>query len=140
MVHSAFARPLPCCARTVPKAPSTRIIDRIHICSVGRTRQAARSHPNPTPARSQTMRPHALALVLALLVAPAALAAADFQRPANGDCITITGSQEVSLYPEQYMMVGDARDRDGFVTQARGGGLRAAAAAAASPRQVAAGN
>ena len=68
------------------------------------------------------MRPQALAALLALLAAPAALAAEGFQRPANGDCIALSTGSDVSLFPEQYMMVGDARAQDGFITQARGAG------------------
>lgn len=63
------------------------------------------------------MRPQALAALLALLAAPAALAAEGFQRPANGDCIALSTGSDVSLFPEQYMMVGDARAQDGFITQ-----------------------
>lgn len=70
---------------------------------------------NKSPAR--TMRYQALAVLLALLAAPAAMAATGFQRPDNGDCIALTTGSEVSLFPEQYMMVGDEQSNNGFVTQ-----------------------
>lgn len=87
------------------------------------------------------MRPQALAALLALLAVPAALAAEGFQRPANGDCIALSTGSDVSLFPEQYMMVGDARSQDGFITQARGAGvaplhLCQVAAAAALPSDI----
>ncbi|KAI7839391.1 hypothetical protein COHA_006792 [Chlorella ohadii] len=63
------------------------------------------------------MRALALAALLALLAAPISLAAEGFQRPTNGDCIALSTGSDVSLFPEQYMMVGDERSKDGFVTQ-----------------------
>ncbi len=94
-----------------------------------RSERARNTNPAPSargvllqnkPAR--TMRAQALAALLALLAAPIALAAEGFQRPTNGDCIALTTGSDASLFPEQYMMVGDERSKDGFVTQASAGG------------------
>ena len=105
-----------------------------------RSERARNTNPAPSargvllqnkPAR--TMRALALAALLALLAAPISLAAEGFQRPTNGDCIALSTGSDVSLFPEQYMMVGDERSKDGFVTQARAGGCLPACAKSPPP-------
>jgi hypothetical protein len=65
-----------------------------------------------------------IAVLLALLCATAARAAPAYVRPMNGDCITMGGGTAdlstagLSLYPEQFMLVGDEAAQDTFYTEA----------------------
>lgn len=70
------------------------------------------------------MRPVCLALLgaVALLCSPH-VAAVDYARPVNGDCLQTGGAgtpADAQLYPEQYMLVGDEQTQDGLSTQASG--------------------
>lgn len=67
------------------------------------------------------MRPVCLALLgaVALLCSPH-VAAVDYARPVNGDCLQTGGAgtpADAQLYPEQYMLVGDEQTQDGLSTQ-----------------------
>ena len=68
------------------------------------------------------MFPQPIAVLLALLCAAAAHAAPAYERPMNGDCIATSGTIDVStglsLYPEQFMLVGDEADQGTFYTEA----------------------
>jgi hypothetical protein len=65
-----------------------------------------------------------IAVLMALLCATAARAAPAYVRPMNGDCITMgSGTADLStaglsLYPEQFMLVGDEAAQDTFFTEA----------------------
>ena len=82
-----------------------------------------------TPARPITkspdvnMLPQPIAvLLLVLLCTTAARAVPAYERPMNGDCITMSGTTDlstgVSLYPEQFMLVGDNATQGAFYTEA----------------------
>lgn len=67
------------------------------------------------------MSPQPIAVLLALLFAAAAHAAPAYERPMNGDCIAMSGtidlSTGLSLYPDQFMLVGDEADQGTFFTE-----------------------
>lgn len=72
--------------------------------------------------KQEAMRPACVALLGALaLMCSAHVAAVDYTRPVNGDCLQTGGAGTpagAQLYPEQYMLVGDEQIQDGLSTQA----------------------
>ncbi len=84
------------------------------------------------------MRPVSAAVLCAVaLLCSSRVAAVEYARPTNGDCLQPGGAgtpADAQLYPEQYMLVGDEQTQNGLSTQASGH-LRGSRVLSVQPRQ-----
>lgn len=95
--------------------------------------------PPITIALETMSRPSALAALFGVLLCSTCIhvcAAAEYQRPVNGDCLSVGGAGPaagVQLYPEQFMVVGDTQSQQGLYTQASAKGVLAVGGAGHAP-------